>query len=85
MLDAYNKSLLQVEPTQKRKSVKKDHGSGDKIKVGASKISHSLVGCKGSESSFVDDDTESMFLNLIAFERFHVGAGNEITSLYLFH
>ncbi|KAK9934210.1 hypothetical protein M0R45_021362 [Rubus argutus] len=25
----------------------------------------------------VDDTTESMFLNLIAFERFHVGAGNE--------
>ncbi|KAG2706336.1 hypothetical protein I3843_05G088800 [Carya illinoinensis] len=31
----------------------------------------------------VDDATESMFLNLIAFERFHVEAGNEITS-YVF-
>lgn len=31
----------------------------------------------------VDDATESIFLNLIAFERFHVGAGNEVTS-YLF-
>ncbi|KAG5522194.1 hypothetical protein RHGRI_034395 [Rhododendron griersonianum] len=31
----------------------------------------------------VDDTTESMFLNLIAFERFHVGVGNEVTS-YLF-
>ncbi|XP_058194518.1 UPF0481 protein At3g47200-like [Rhododendron vialii] len=31
----------------------------------------------------VDDTTESMFLNLIIFERFHVGVGNEVTS-YLF-
>ncbi|XP_045830978.1 UPF0481 protein At3g47200-like [Trifolium pratense] len=28
----------------------------------------------------LDDGTEYMFLNLIAFERIHVGAGNEITS-----
>ncbi|XP_039165731.1 UPF0481 protein At3g47200 [Eucalyptus grandis] len=28
----------------------------------------------------VDDATESAFLNLIAFEHFHVGAGNEVTS-----
>ncbi|KAF5449162.1 hypothetical protein F2P56_029639 [Juglans regia] len=32
----------------------------------------------------VDDATESIFLNLIAFERFHVGAGNEITSYISF-
>ncbi|XP_021827472.1 UPF0481 protein At3g47200-like [Prunus avium] len=32
----------------------------------------------------VDDTTESMFLNLIAFERFHVGAGNEVTSYTFF-
>ncbi|XP_041012618.1 UPF0481 protein At3g47200-like [Juglans microcarpa x Juglans regia] len=32
----------------------------------------------------VDDATESIFLNLIAFERFHVGAGNEITSYIFF-
>ncbi|XP_047320062.1 UPF0481 protein At3g47200-like [Impatiens glandulifera] len=32
----------------------------------------------------VDDTTESMFLNLIAFERFHVGAGNEVTSYLSF-
>ncbi|OMP05389.1 hypothetical protein COLO4_08884 [Corchorus olitorius] len=32
----------------------------------------------------VDDATESMFLNLIAFERFHVGAGNEVTSFIFF-
>ncbi|KDP23229.1 hypothetical protein JCGZ_23062 [Jatropha curcas] len=32
----------------------------------------------------VDDATESSFLNLIAFERFHVGAGNEITSFIFF-
>lgn len=32
----------------------------------------------------VDDATESMFLNLIAFERFHVGAGNEVTSYIFF-
>ncbi|KAF7124697.1 hypothetical protein RHSIM_Rhsim12G0117600 [Rhododendron simsii] len=31
----------------------------------------------------VDDTTESMFLNLIAFERFHVGVGNAVTS-YVF-
>lgn len=34
-------------------------------------------------SIVIDDSTESTFLNLIAFERFHVGAGNEITS-YVF-
>ncbi|KAJ7969366.1 UPF0481 protein [Quillaja saponaria] len=32
----------------------------------------------------VDDATESTFLNLIAFERFHVGAGNEVTSYIFF-
>ncbi|KAK6917035.1 Protein of unknown function DUF247, plant [Dillenia turbinata] len=32
----------------------------------------------------VDDTTESMFLNLMAFERFHVGAGNEVTSYIFF-
>ncbi|KAF7135600.1 hypothetical protein RHSIM_Rhsim08G0187500 [Rhododendron simsii] len=32
----------------------------------------------------VDDSTESMFLNLIAFERFHVGAGNAVTSYIFF-
>ncbi|XP_039038681.1 UPF0481 protein At3g47200-like [Hibiscus syriacus] len=32
----------------------------------------------------VDDATESMFLNLMAFERFHVGAGNEVTSYIFF-
>ncbi|XP_047320058.1 UPF0481 protein At3g47200-like [Impatiens glandulifera] len=32
----------------------------------------------------VDDATESMFLNLIAFERFHVDAGNEVTSYIFF-
>ncbi|KAL4379413.1 hypothetical protein GQ457_02G018230 [Hibiscus cannabinus] len=32
----------------------------------------------------VDDATESMFLNLIAFERFHIGAGNEVTSYIFF-
>ncbi|CAN0865286.1 UPF0481 protein At3g47200 [Linum grandiflorum] len=32
----------------------------------------------------VDDTTEFIFLNLIAYERFHVGAGNEVTSYIFF-
>ncbi|KAM7264582.1 hypothetical protein ACFE04_002265 [Oxalis oulophora] len=32
----------------------------------------------------VDDATESTFLNLMAFERSHVGAGNEVTSYVFF-
>ncbi|KAK4413526.1 hypothetical protein Salat_2765200 [Sesamum alatum] len=32
----------------------------------------------------VDDTLESLYLNLIAFERFHVGAGNDITSYIFF-
>ncbi|TKY57034.1 UPF0481 protein [Spatholobus suberectus] len=32
----------------------------------------------------VDDTTEYMFLNLIAFERLHAGAGNEVTSYIFF-
>ncbi|XP_020552020.1 UPF0481 protein At3g47200-like [Sesamum indicum] len=32
----------------------------------------------------VDDLLESLYLNLIAFERFHVGAGNDITSYIFF-
>ncbi|GMJ04079.1 hypothetical protein like AT3G50120 [Hibiscus trionum] len=32
----------------------------------------------------VDDASESLFLNLIAFERLHVGAGNEVTSYIFF-
>ncbi|XP_051116378.1 UPF0481 protein At3g47200-like [Andrographis paniculata] len=32
----------------------------------------------------VDDALESLYLNMIAFERFHVGAGNEVTSYAFF-
>ncbi|KAF8009060.1 hypothetical protein BT93_J0140 [Corymbia citriodora subsp. variegata] len=32
----------------------------------------------------VNDTTESMFLNLMAFERFHHGAGNEVTAYVFF-
>ncbi|KAI6670712.1 hypothetical protein NL676_005597 [Syzygium grande] len=32
----------------------------------------------------VDDTTESVFLNLIAFERLHIGAGYEVSSLVSF-
>ncbi|XP_018719281.2 UPF0481 protein At3g47200 [Eucalyptus grandis] len=32
----------------------------------------------------VEEATESMFLNLISFERFHVGTGNEVTSYIYF-
>lgn len=32
----------------------------------------------------VDDITESMFRNLIAFERYHIGAGTEVTSYIFF-
>ncbi|XP_057773946.1 UPF0481 protein At3g47200-like [Salvia miltiorrhiza] len=32
----------------------------------------------------VDDALESLYLNLIAFERFHVGAGNDLTSYIFF-
>ncbi|KAF7850120.1 hypothetical protein BT93_L5849 [Corymbia citriodora subsp. variegata] len=32
----------------------------------------------------VEDTTESVFLNLIAFERFHIGAGYEVTSFISF-
>ncbi|KAL1545151.1 UPF0481 protein isoform X1 [Salvia divinorum] len=32
----------------------------------------------------VDDALESQYLNMIAFERFHVGAGNEVTSFVFF-
>lgn len=32
----------------------------------------------------VDDTTESMFLNLMAFERFHVGTGNDVASYIFF-
>ena len=32
----------------------------------------------------VDDTTESTFLNVIAFERLHVGVGNEVTSYVYF-
>lgn len=32
----------------------------------------------------VDSETETMFLNLLAFERFHVGAGREVTNYLVF-
>jgi len=32
----------------------------------------------------VDDSTEYMFLNLMAFERLHVGAGNDVTAYVFF-
>ncbi|KAI9095406.1 hypothetical protein K1719_026440 [Acacia pycnantha] len=35
-------------------------------------------------SIIVDDSTETKFLNLVAFERLHVGAGNEVSSFVFF-
>ncbi|XP_052211072.1 UPF0481 protein At3g47200-like [Diospyros lotus] len=47
-------------------------------------ISFGFPGTLSLPEIAIDDDTESMFLNLIAFECCHVGAGHEIISFICF-
>ncbi|KAB2599147.1 hypothetical protein D8674_009418 [Pyrus ussuriensis x Pyrus communis] len=72
-LDVYRKSQLQREPyckTEKQNHQPQRH----LIRQGVLRL----------PAIVVDDTTESMFLNLIALESFHVGAGNEVTSYIFF-
>ncbi|XP_061991850.1 UPF0481 protein At3g47200-like [Rosa rugosa] len=100
VLDVYRKSLLQEDPHQKivrhRASVNGNaiiwsttelKEAGIRFKKSKSSslkdISFSW-GILKLPLMVVDDSTESMFLNMIAFERFNVGAGNEVTSYIFF-
>ncbi|KAL3835762.1 hypothetical protein ACJIZ3_010498 [Penstemon smallii] len=68
ILDVYRKSLLLEEP----------HHQGKKNKTKSLKDISFSGGILKLPFIAVDDALESLYLNLIAFERFHVGAGNEI-------
>ncbi|KAI3947251.1 hypothetical protein MKX01_019904 [Papaver californicum] len=64
------------------------HESGIKFKQSTETCNLTDIWFKGHTLRLpvvvIDDTTESALLNLMAFERFHVGAGNEITSYVCF-
>lgn len=100
LLDVYRKSLLWEDPgKKKRSSPSREEGDViipsatelneagirfKKNKSGSLKDISFKGGVLRLPLIVVDDATESTFLNLIAFERFHVGAGNQVTSYIFF-
>lgn len=90
VLDAFRKSLLLEHPRQKSPGLGYDlrirsatelHDAGVQFKKSKSGNLNDITfsgGVLKLPFTNVDDTTESMFLNLMAFERFHVGAGNEV-------
>ncbi|KAJ8759914.1 hypothetical protein K2173_010060 [Erythroxylum novogranatense] len=97
VLDVYRKSILFEENLSKKKSGHRSSGSAryrgdsDDIIRSATELNEAGIwdisfhgGVLKLPTIVVDDATESIFLNLIAFERLHVGAGNEVTSYVFF-
>lgn len=94
VLDVLRKSLLQEEPRHGRaldetsitpRSATELHDAGVQLKKSESTSLDAITFRRGVlrlPFIFVDDATESKFLNLLAFERFHVGAGNEVMIMY---
>ncbi|KAF8009059.1 hypothetical protein BT93_J0139 [Corymbia citriodora subsp. variegata] len=98
VLDVYRKSLLLPEKKPKEDNSNKD-SSKEIIRSATELREHGIRFKKSCSSSHMDisfakgvlklpeitvnDITESVYLNLIVFEHFHVGAGNEVTS-YIF-
>ncbi|KAM7496228.1 hypothetical protein LguiA_020642 [Lonicera macranthoides] len=68
---------------QRQSSMKLESGSR-KVKPETSQDISFKGGILRLPPIVVDDTAGSMFLNQIAFERFHVGAGNEVTSYIFF-
>ncbi|KAI3932330.1 hypothetical protein MKW98_025050 [Papaver atlanticum] len=64
------------------------HESGIKFKKSTETCNLNDIWFKGRTLRLpvvvIDDTTESVLLNMMAFERFHIGAGNEITSYVCF-
>ncbi|KAH7670072.1 hypothetical protein IHE45_10G001000 [Dioscorea alata] len=97
-LDVFRKSLLQG-PTIKSSS-QKDHMSSEIIRSAMELDESGIRFRTSKSNSLrdiqfrhgilylpvivVDDATEFMFLNLMAFERLHVNAGNEVTAYVFF-
>ncbi|XP_073098548.1 UPF0481 protein At3g47200-like [Elaeis guineensis] len=97
-LDLFRRSLL-YGPTR-RSATRSELGSSDIVRSAVelyeagirfrrskTRSLHDIMFSHGVLSLpviIVDDTTEFMFLNLMAFERLHVGAGNEVTSYVFF-
>ncbi|KAF8020572.1 hypothetical protein BT93_G1107 [Corymbia citriodora subsp. variegata] len=98
VLDVYRKSLLRPEKKPKKDNFNEDSRK-EIIRSATELCEHGIWFKKSCSSSHTDisfakgvlklpeitvnDITESVYLNLIVFEHFHVGAGNEVTS-YIF-
>ncbi|KAF7850115.1 hypothetical protein BT93_L5844 [Corymbia citriodora subsp. variegata] len=96
VLDVYRKSLLFFEKPEKKKrnedksnkvrrteiirSATELHEHGIRLRESKTR---SLKDISFDSGITVDDIFESVYLNLIVFEHFHVGAGDEVTS-YIF-
>ncbi|XP_048140497.1 UPF0481 protein At3g47200-like [Rhodamnia argentea] len=97
VLDVFEKSLLMESKKNKKK---KSKGGLEIILPATELREHGIQFRQSSTNSLkeisfasgvlrlpvivVDDSTESMFLNLIAFERLHIQAGTEVTSYICF-
>ncbi|KAL0364422.1 UNVERIFIED_CONTAM: hypothetical protein Sangu_0539800 [Sesamum angustifolium] len=100
MLDVYRRSLLGKEPEKNKTRFPNPRGGDEIIRSATELTESGIRFEKSKTRSLrdisfhrgvlklpliiVDDLLESLYLNLIAFERFHVGAGNDITSYVFF-
>ncbi|CAL9054814.1 unnamed protein product [Musa acuminata subsp. burmannicoides] len=98
-LDLFRKSLLS-EPVHRSAASSAEQGSSEIIRSAIELYEAGIRFKKSKNNSLrdisfhhgvlslpvivVDDATEYMFLNLMAFERLHFGAGNEVTSYVFF-
>ncbi|XP_020106742.1 UPF0481 protein At3g47200-like [Ananas comosus] len=99
-LDVFRKSMLQSPPRGLRRRTTFEPASSEIIRSAVELYEAGIRFKKSKTESLrdiqfkhgvlslpvivVDDSTEYMFLNLMAFERLHVGAGNEVTSYVFF-
>ncbi|XP_062198252.1 UPF0481 protein At3g47200-like [Phragmites australis] len=97
-LDVYRRSMLysphpsrrsrpDVPETDIIRSAVELYEAGIRFKKSNSECLHDIRfrhGVLSMPAVSVDDSTEYMFLNMMAFERLHVGAGNDVTAYIFF-
>lgn len=99
-LDVFRRSLLHLGPSTRSSAGSPEEGSSEVIRSAVELYEAGIRFQPSKSNSLrdirfhrgvlslpvivVDDSTEYMFLNLMAFERLHVAAGNEVTSYVFF-
>ncbi|KAG8048672.1 hypothetical protein GUJ93_ZPchr0009g872 [Zizania palustris] len=92
-LDVFRKSLLSTEEDEEEdassivRSATELYEAGIRFRKSETMSLHDVTfrcGVLSLPLIVVDDSTEYMYLNLMAFERLHAGAGNEVTAYVFF-